>query len=504
MSAEPLAEWRQRIEENLRGDSDREITEDGELLFDLRQTDFRLEESQGRLLLHLWSAERNWVRRVVGVAEQDDGGFVIQVERFGRSRPGKLLVARPRCSRSIGTAGDRTATRRKFAAWLRRLLEREFPRSTLEGLTTSPDLTRSFSGLYARARLREGDRWWAVLGASPGETAATIDAALTFGLLWFDWNRAQFPDRVWAGLHLFLPAGRVQTTAARLTGLDPERVVVRLTAIDAEENTAAAVDLRDWGNLDTYLAPARHAENVLAAESSSVERIRALAHQAIEATVPAGRAELVLRFRGLEFARAAGGRVSFGVGRGARVLRPDNFSAVEALVERLDRERRPGGPPRSPLYRLQPERWLESLVLAHPRALDPRLEPERLYRQVPALAAGERGVADLLGVTRDGQLVVIELKAAEDIHLPLQGLDYWLRVRWHHERGELAAAGYFAGRALKPDPAELLLVSPALHFHPATEALCQYFSRKVRLTLIGLAADWRRQLKVTSRRRLRA
>ncbi|MGH9805117.1 MAG: hypothetical protein ACRD4D_08080, partial [Candidatus Acidiferrales bacterium] len=272
MSAEPLAEWRQRIEEFLRRDPGREITEDGELLFDLRQTEFRLEESRGRLLLHLWSPERNWVRRVVGVAEDGDA-LVVSVERFGRTRPGKLLVAPPRRRRK--QTGDRSAERRKFAAWLRRLVEREFPRSTLEGLTTSPDLTRSFSGSYARARLREGNRWWAVLGAGAGESAATVDGALTYGLLWLDGNRRQFPDRAWAGLHLFLPGGRLQTTAARLTGLDPARAAVRLTAVDPEENSAAAVDVRDWGNLDTSLTPARHAENILAAESSSVERIRA-------------------------------------------------------------------------------------------------------------------------------------------------------------------------------------------------------------------------------------
>jgi len=35
---------------------------------------------------------------------------------------------------------------------------------------------------------------------------------------------------------------------------------------------------------------------------------------------------------------------------------------------------------------------------------------------------------DVLTVTREGRLAVLELKAAEDIHLPLQGIDYWARV----------------------------------------------------------------------------
>jgi hypothetical protein len=35
---------------------------------------------------------------------------------------------------------------------------------------------------------------------------------------------------------------------------------------------------------------------------------------------------------------------------------------------------------------------------------------------------------DVLAVTREGRLAVLELKAEKDIHLPLQGLDYWSRV----------------------------------------------------------------------------
>lgn len=498
MSKQQTQDWRRRIEAFLEADPGREITEDGELLFDLRHTRFRLEDAHGKLLLHLWSPQRNWVRRVVGLAEEGPERLVVEVERFGHTRPGKLVVATPRRRPGLG---DRATARRQYAAWLRRLLEREFPRARLEGLTTAADLKRSFSGLATRARLGEGGRWWAVLGINAGEAAAAIDTLLTFGLLWLDWNRRRFPERAWAGLRMFLPSGRAPAVAARLAGLDPTRARVELFATNEEEFSCVALDPHDLGNLDTHLAHARQAEAILAAESSAVERVRALAPEAIEAVVPAGRNELALRFRGLEFARSASGQVSFGLGGEEEPLRRDNFSSLVKLVERLARERVAGGPARSPLYRAQPERWLESLVRAHPQSLDPRLDPDRLYRQVPALAAGERGLPDLLGVTHEGQLVVIELKASEDIHLPLQGLDYWLRVRWHHRRGELAAAGYFPGINLRPDPPELLLVSPALQFHPATDTVCRYLAPEVRVTLVGLNEDWRRGLKVVFRRR---
>jgi RecB family endonuclease NucS len=59
------------------------------------------------------------------------------------------------------------------------------------------------------------------------------------------------------------------------------------------------------------------------------------------------------------------------------------------------------------------------------------------------LAAGERGVIDLLGVTRQGRLVVIELKASEDLHLPLHAVDYWLRVRRHLVEGGFSESRLF-------------------------------------------------------------
>lgn len=499
MSEPEPAGLRARIEAFLAADPEREISEDGELLFDLRRTQFRLEEAHGKLLLHLWSPERNWVRRVLGIAQESAEQLVLSVEQFGRSKPGRLVVAPTKSGRRT-LDRERSTARRQYCAWLRRLLEREFPRARLEGVSTAADLKRSFSALYTRARLREGERWWAILGVNAGEELAAADALLTYALIWLDWNCQRYADRVWAGLRLFLPAGRTQTTANHLACLDRTRLSFELYAVDEEEFACTRMDERDFGNLESHLAPARRADEILATESSAVERIRALALEEIEAVVPAGRHELSLRFRGLEFARSVGGQVSFGVGRQEEPLTPESFPALAALVERLRRERVADGPATSPAYRLQAERWLESVVRATPQAVDPRLASERLYRQVPAVSAGERGVADLLGATCEGRLVVIELKASTDIHLPLQGLDYWWRVRWHQQRGELTSGGYFPGINLKPDPPELLLVAPALQFHPTTESLVSYLAPQVRVTLVGINEDWRRELKVVFRR----
>src|SRR6185312_10910396 len=122
-----------------------------------------------------------------------------------------------------------------------------------------------------------------------------------------------------------------------------------------------------------------------------------------------------------------------------------------------------------------------------------------LYGQAPQFAAGSRGILDLLALDHDGRLVVIEVKASEDIHLPLQALDYWMRVKWHLESREFEGRGYFPGLPLRPDPPRLLLVAPALEFHPANQTVLRYFSSQVDVERIGVGLQWRQELQVMFR-----
>ena len=58
-----------------------------------------------------------------------------------------------------------------------------------------------------------------------------------------------------------------------------------------------------------------------------------------------------------------------------------------------------------------------------------------------ALSSGDRGLLDMLDAGPAGRLTVIELKADEDLHLSLQALDYWIRVRALNEDRRAAAQG---------------------------------------------------------------
>ena len=108
---------------------------------------------------------------------------------------------------------------------------------------------------------------------------------------------------------------------------------------------------------------------------------------------------------------------------------------------------------------------------------------------------------DVLTATRSGRLMVVELKADEDIHLPLQGIDYWSRVAWHHARGEFQKFGCVAGRELSGEPPLLMMVAPALHVHPATDTLLRYISPEIEWILLGIDERSRENLRVVFRKR---
>src|SRR5689334_9908768 len=65
------------------------VIEDDIAIFELRTMRYSVTESHGKCLLHLWSPERNTVRRVLDIEERGDT-LRISAQRFGQSKPAKL------------------------------------------------------------------------------------------------------------------------------------------------------------------------------------------------------------------------------------------------------------------------------------------------------------------------------------------------------------------------------------------------------------------------------
>src|SRR5208283_5058665 len=101
-----------------------------------------------------------------------------------------------------------------------------------------------------------------------------------------------------------------------------------------------------------------------------------------------------------------------------------------------------------------------------------------------------------------GRLAGVELKVHEEINLPLQGLDYWLRVNWLQQRQQFQEFGYFQDCELSQDAPLLYLVSPAFRFHSTTERILGYFDRHIEIILIGINDAWRKDIKVLFRHQI--
>jgi hypothetical protein len=143
------------------------------------------------------------------------------------------------------------------------------------------------------------------------------------------------------------------------------------------------------------------------------------------------------------------------------------------------------------------EKRLEWKVRSALNVIDPSLMERPVHNQVLTFAGSDRDIIDLLGVSLSGRLTVVELKTAEDIHLPIQALDYWMRVLWHAERDELAPL--FPGIPLTRTAPRLLLVAPAMAFHSANATVLRYFSPQIDVERVGINSDWQRGLKVVLR-----
>jgi hypothetical protein len=303
----------------------------------------------------------------------------------------------------------------------------------------------------------------------------------------------------------------------------------QLFTLDERSEELTAVDFRDTGNLESRLVHAFSAEAAIERCKEGIERLLDLVPAASRERVevrPSSSTEVGLLLHGLEFARVRQGfaansfarenELTFGAGANETPVTEENEAPCRALFDRLFLSRHPDGVHTDPLFRMQPERWLEARLRDSITELLPGLHGELLYTQVPALSVGDRGLLDMLTLDRNGRLAVIELKADEDLHLPLQALDYWIRVRAlntdrqpvaGNEGGRPLSAferqGYFPGAEVSPLPPRLLLAAPALRIHPANEPVLRYFSPQVEWELIALTEHWRRELKVVFRKRNR-
>lgn len=480
------------------------------MLFDMSHSRWTLDASGGRCVLQFWSEERNLVRTVVGLQERRDA-LRLEVRRFGQARPQILRLVPDRDQR---TPTARETGRRRYAQLLGRVLVRAFPDLKQGEMSACADLEHSFGPAYVRGTLERGQTVWAMAAINGEETQSSVDSIVTVAVLWLEYCRERAGGRrLVEGVKVIVPRGMGRTVRERMLWLHPGIAKWELLELDEQREELAEAPAANPGNLEVDLVSAFDPGAVVARSQEAVDRVLAVlgANDRLRAEVlPRSPTEISFRLHGLEFARVRHGvsatsfaredRITFGAGASETPLTDETEPMLRELTARLFVARLPGSSVRDPLFRMQPERWLESALRSDLSEIESILCPEPVYTQVPALSSADRGMLDLLGVTREGRLVVLELKASEDLHMPFQGLDYWIRVRELHAAGAFTRGGYFPGIELSPEPPLLYFIVPALRVHSTIDTLLRHFSREVEWRLLALDERWRVRRRVIFRK----
>lgn len=447
--------------------------EPGEPILLLDPDHFTMEAKAAHITFQAWDVSRNLVRRVTSVGRTEKGKLSLKVQRFaGREGSMQLVdLAHPR-TQDWERKGSRMVFRERF----RCMLEREFPGWKVAEISTEADLEHSLSPAFPRALLTRGPQAIAAIAAPPD--CLDCPLMLSFGLIWLDYLRRRNLKHAVGALTFWAPSPVAASLSFYLRWLDPIQARFAMY-LYSDEDFAMLLDPSNYGNVATALEPCRRAGDL----PFFIEFAQpvALSNGAIS-----------LRVAGLEFARYHEGRLA----NGRESLTLDDARAVAASLQGM---RSAKAPRDQPIFQQSPEAWLESIVRSRVELVDASLRPDPVYGQVPAVAGQNRTVLDLLAVEYSGRLAIIELKASQDIHLPLQALDYWLRVKWHLDRNEFSKFGYFPGIELRREPPRLILVAPSLDFHPSSETVLRYLSPEVEVTRVGLSADWRENARVMFR-----
>ena len=471
-----------------------EVRENGGRVAPLSTLSWEVRGNATKPLLHLWSAHHNLTRRVLAITDHSEGRLILAVERFGRSRPDRLEFVPMASERSA-----RDQSREEFCQWIVALCASQFPDETPGSFSIHADLEHSLSGNYARGILKNGKAHWAVLAAPEGEPSVNANRCLTFGLLWLEKLRASSGRPNVGGLRLLLPGTIVPSVAHLVQSLQP-KAQTEIYEYNRTREILEKINPSSLSNISSWLVPLREAQSLLDRARPELNSVVSLAPSQITLHPSVPQRQIVLRFRGLSFARWEENKLLFGIPDAREELDAGSQRSLKKLLRELEIHRNPlAADVMHSLFRAQPERWLEALVLEDVTRIDASLDARFAYTQVLANAGGEHAILDVLTVTRGGRLVILELKASESLSLTLQAADYWLRIKRHLDQGDIARYGYFPGIELQSAPPLVYLVAPALRFHPATDVLLRALSPELDVVRVGLTENWRRGLRVVLR-----
>lgn len=477
--------------------------------------------SWGKLILSWWDAEQSQSVRITGYTIESTRAILLVIQGLS-AEPWQLVIDRQREGRGAAlevAPEDLRARRKWYAARLADVVRHSLPGVRIRHWSAGANLRHRVPGRFARLILTRRSETILAIGASQAEKDTPIDNLIAAGLIWFcSYNADRHPPARATGLWFFAAGERALTLSERLPLLRAGDGRERLACFEFDELRGEITEIRAVSQLELLTSPPRDLlwPEVTASLDPAVQewhgRLAGLIPEMptlIEPRYRPARRSICYEINGLEFARLPiddWRSAEFGIpgepgrtGRRERPLTERSLPELRQLVEEICRLRHAATPDqRHPIFRLRTEGWLESLLRRNIRAIDPELDPRHVYSQIPAWHADQRGVIDLLTIKNEysssperGRLVVIEIKATEDLTLPLQGLDYWMRIEQARVRGEFGRHGLFAGVEIADRPPLLYLVAPRLRFHRSFQTIARCIAPEIDAWRIGLNSNWR-------------
>ncbi len=406
------------------------------------------------------------IRKVLEVEWLRPNSVRIRARAKSRAQPDTLTFYPG--DRLPSTAGLRRR-RRAFQNQMERALCAYYKTRKVIRQSLYSDRRHGIGGAYPRFLF--ADR--AAIAVDPDESQAVVNGVMRAALLWAPLVRRR--------VAVVVPYGRHHTLASRLRLMPRTRDGFDWLQWDGEHIQPLQIEAEE--------PETRVHEFWQLPTQAIVHEICALAPGLLQAVPHIAGNAVSVRLRGIELARVSETEVLYPLGQ-----------PLEDVIREVDAARRHGS--RHPLARAYEERWLESILMAQIQELLPAIDRRHIYPQVPSFVGGERNIIDLLTVTEDGRLVVIEIKASADPDLPFQALDYWIAVERHRKAGDFQSKGYFAGRRLQDKPAILVLVAPLLAFHRTLNLLVGALPDALPLMEVGINQSWKREIKILRRRGL--
>lgn len=395
---------------------------------------------------------------------------------------------------------NKKASRANYLITLEELIKKHFYSYIIEKITLSQSIEYGYKIAIARLLIKYNNLIIAAVGISQNENPQTLASLLGQGLKWLNTLKTRFTPLPIRKLIFFAPPKAIKLLAERLTLIKLLETEIELFEVD--ELKISSVQPFDQGDLGLLANRLKLNYCKIINDKTINQQIRwikSLAPNLIELKPNLQNTKINFSINGLEFASIElrkNTSIKFGLSSKKKILGSTNEEELITLVKEITYYRHAFSPNKQhKYYQTRSEAWLESIICHNLNHLDVNLDINCFYQQVPIIKENNRFI-DILAVTKDGQLVIIELKASEDKESLFQCLDYWLRVEWYRIRENLS--NYFPTIKLKDSVALIYLVMPKLRSHPDLSLLGNFIDKKVPLYRIEINDNWRQELKVES------